>query len=304
MISSSFPPLTLVALSGVFLKKAPNSNNWVPIIIGNSVNISNFSTCEESLVSEISIWNLLDLHQLLSYNMDDSVCQLLRFMCQCIWEESTGHYGQQLTIEELLENFRDLDFPDLNTRKSEKRQNIKLHIATRLREEVLNVIDQISQTEVKRSSDVIKHAFRNRIDNINQAHMEKYILKSMAYADQIRKILLFEFDLDVFFGKKAVLDNSHLIMRVIKLKEGTQPEHYECFDVIFEDEAKPVTTKANGILFLLSQCKLKNIQHQQIQLQSLRLAERPALAIQYASQAKCCPYWALLHLSFITFWTV
>ena len=107
MISSSCSPLTLLALDGLFLKKAPNGDNWIPIIIGYNTNIPDFFR-DSSLENEIAIWHILDLYQLLSYEMDGSVVHLLKFLCECIWlEDGNKHTG------DLMAEFRELDAPVL-----------------------------------------------------------------------------------------------------------------------------------------------------------------------------------------------
>jgi hypothetical protein len=253
MLSSSCPPLTLLALDGIFLKKAPNSNNWVPIIIGYSTNIPEFG--DGALEGEISIWNLLDLHRLLSYYMHESVVHLLQFLCECIWAEYSGRHGKEMSTAKLLDNFRKLDIPHEGGERSEQRHKIK-QIAGQLRDIILRIIDQISVKEVKRSSDVIKQAFGNRFKKISQATLESYILKSIAHARQIKQILLSEFGLEIFFGKKAVGKNTELIHRVIlsqqdpNLTNRTTPDlnSYVWSDHVFEDEgqSRPMPPKSNG----------------------------------------------------------
>jgi hypothetical protein len=200
MISSSSPPLTLVALDGLFLKKATNSNKWVPMIIGHDTNIPEF-TRDSSLESEISIWHILDIYKLLSYEMDSSVVQLLNFVCECIWIED----GNELT-ENLMHAFRNLDAPDVperNDAKLAKRHRIK-QSAARIRDIMLTILAQISSKQIRRSEDVIKQAFHSAFKQIDRSKLETFILKSMSRVNQIKSILNSEFGLDIFFGKQAV----------------------------------------------------------------------------------------------------
>ena len=286
MISSSSPPLTLVALDGLFLKKATNSNKWVPMIIGHDTNIPEF-TRDSSLESEISIWHILDIYKLLSYEMDSSVVQLLNFVCECIWIED----GNELT-ENLMHAFRNLDAPDVperNDAKLAKRHRIK-QSAARIRDIMLTILAQISSKQIRRSEDVIKQAFHSAFKQIDRSKLETFILKSMSRANQIKSILNSEFGLDIFFGKQAVAQNYELVVKVVG--HGKLREDYEWSDKIFEDEedALPFQHKSgNNFSYVTKQlmlCHKVQKKHKKVELfrlfQKLKdLVYRQQNAIKY-----------------------
>lgn len=246
-ISSSFPPLTLVCLDGVFLKKVPNGNNWVPVIIGYSTNIPEFNS-ETLLESEISLWHILDFFMLISFDLPDNVVKLLAFMCQCIWMESCSNYSNKIQIDTLLAKFRDFDVPEqnevLNSQKIKQREKLK-NISTELQNVVLTIFKSISTDRVVSSTDIIEVSFGEKFKYIDRNEMKKLILKSMAHGYLISSILQGDYGLGVFFGERAVRECNALVRSAIPDlispdvdDAGGADDNYQWSDRIFEDEGE------------------------------------------------------------------
>lgn len=213
-------------------------------MLGYSTNITEFSS-DASLESEISPWHILDIHRLISYEIHENVLQLLIFICESIWMEFSGD-KKRLTTPDLLTKLRDLDIPESdgqrNFQKLAQRQKIK-KITNQLRDIVLKIMGQVTSEKIVDSVEVIKKAFGNKFTKIDQREFKQLVHKSMAHTRQISSMLLGEYNLEVFFGAKAVKENTDFIHRTIDYQmDDNDEEYYEQSDRIFEDEASVAAT--------------------------------------------------------------
>jgi hypothetical protein len=225
MISAASLSLTVLVLRGAILKKAPNMNKWIPIILCNSPNRP------ESLEGEIRFWNLLDIHQLLCYHMDDSVITLLLFLAQGVLDEYRGS-TTKMNSSQILPRFRQLETNDL------KRQKLKT-IGISLCDIVRQIMQQVSASTITRASEVARNAFKDKFPNLNRSKLVEHLLCSLAHHSQIQQIMKSDYGLDIFFGHEAVTSNNQVLERACRPSNGQITGGWD--GPIFEDEN--VTTR-------------------------------------------------------------
>jgi hypothetical protein len=244
MISVASLPLTLLVLQGAILKKAPNTNEWIPIILSSSLRR------QESLEGEITFWNLLDIHQLLCYQIDDSIVTLLLFLAESVLNEYNGTAATTIP-KKILRKFRKLE----TNSKDRKKRKVKL-IAMTLCDIVRKILMQVSATTINRASEVIRSAFKGRFRGLDLDEFEEHILCSLAHHSQLQQIMKSDCGLDIFFGREAVTSNNEVLTKVCK-PSNEQIEDGGWDEPLFEDE-NPSTSTTAGIKFFKMSRERKN----------------------------------------------
>lgn len=236
MISSTTPPLATLLLEGMLLKKSPNSNLWVPAIIGQ---FSKHLLGLESIEAEISFWNILDIRHLISYYMEDCVVQLLEFLSSCVWKEyqSSSSVKRKTSSERLMDFLRDLERPGQEKERAKLRM-----IAVKLQDIVLEILEQVSTVKIKLSAKVIQQAFgHTKFDSVDRRQLEQLIFGCQAHVQQVKQILRQEAGLGLLFGIDAV-DVCRKLFEKVHQTEGDLDE-VEWDDRIFEDEEQYTNSK-------------------------------------------------------------
>jgi hypothetical protein len=212
------------------LKKAPN-NTWVPIILG--INID----AESSLETELFFWNILDIHMLLCYPMEEDVRRFFLFLTKLLWAghpDFRSNTKDNPDISSIIKDFRSLDTPE-----NKRHRGILREKAMFLTEHIENILSKTTSNpgNAYSSSKVIEMEFSKGpfAKHVDIKELETYILKVLA-SPQVYQILHRNYGLDMLLGKQMVEKNAAFMGHFNLEKPNVDDEQYIWEDWIFEGE--------------------------------------------------------------------
>lgn len=179
-INERAPPLSLIILDGMLLKKSRTGTGWHPVI--SSLNG----------VEEVYFFHLLMNFQLLNINLPHPVKQFLLFLCS--WLFKLVNTNQQFSKEEVWKWVLKLNSKNL---PNNEYQNI-IQQSQKISEVICEVIDQSSNIRVDsiRASNLIQNVIKEKkwIELLNcwinvDLRLEPFLLKTVGWQNLMKQIL-------------------------------------------------------------------------------------------------------------------